>query len=584
MTTSQHRTSGVLSTSAIHPVLQTALTSLDVSLDAELARYRRQKAGFTAPPPRGFHAPKSPGVMPSPVSAVPSNPATPVGNPATPVAPSARTAIPTPQLGQNGVRTPASKVPKPEVGTTSTASTVAASTVAASTAALVESSVKPAQAAPTQGMPAQSVPDRDPLTTSESSATPVSTSPVDPSLVTTDFDPSTIPSGAIQLVKPMASASDSTDSATATLVHPGSSDPFDYLESSEELLKSLSEDEPDFTTIGEQPSFFRSLLTPVGIGSSLILLLSTATLGYVFLMNASGQIGLKQSDSPQTSVPGSGAESSSVISNRARAGLPNSPDLSSREFVDLNLNTLSTLKTNQSGASPLATQGAKPTGSQPNRLSVLPSPVQLGSGTTTAIAPLPIVPAPFISNDGRTIITQPGTVATTSAPASSQSVYAPDTTPVPSQAAATAPRPVTTAPRATAPREVAPAASQFPTPTQRALPPAAAGRSLPPAITTSPPAQSPSRATTPTSSPTAATSPSSAPARNAAQSPGYVVVSPYTGDRNLENAQRVVPDAYVRNYPDGARVQLGSYNDPEKARSVVEQLQRQGIDAQIQQP
>jgi cell division septation protein DedD len=62
------------------------------------------------------------------------------------------------------------------------------------------------------------------------------------------------------------------------------------------------------------------------------------------------------------------------------------------------------------------------------------------------------------------------------------------------------------------------------------------------------------------------------------------VVAPYTGDRTLESAQQVVPDAYVRNYPDGARVQLGSFSDPEKARAVVEQLQRQGIDAQLQQP
>jgi len=87
-----------------------------------------------------------------------------------------------------------------------------------------------------------------------------------------------------------------------------------------------------------------------------------------------------------------------------------------------------------------------------------------------------------------------------------------------------------------------------------------------------PPASLPPRATTP-----------AAPSSSAAPAPGYVVVTPYTGDRNLENAQRVVPDAYVRNYPDGARVQLGSFNDPEKARSVVEQLQQQGIEAQIQQ-
>lgn len=59
------------------------------------------------------------------------------------------------------------------------------------------------------------------------------------------------------------------------------------------------------------------------------------------------------------------------------------------------------------------------------------------------------------------------------------------------------------------------------------------------------------------------------------------VVTPYTGDRSLEQAQEAVSGAYVRNFPQGAQVQLGAFSTPERAQSLVQELNSQGIPAQV---
>jgi cell division septation protein DedD len=61
------------------------------------------------------------------------------------------------------------------------------------------------------------------------------------------------------------------------------------------------------------------------------------------------------------------------------------------------------------------------------------------------------------------------------------------------------------------------------------------------------------------------------------------VVTEYNGDPALEQAQKVVPDAYVRNFSDGARIQLGAFDDPGKADALVEQLNKEGIPAKVEQ-
>jgi len=64
----------------------------------------------------------------------------------------------------------------------------------------------------------------------------------------------------------------------------------------------------------------------------------------------------------------------------------------------------------------------------------------------------------------------------------------------------------------------------------------------------------------------------------------YKVVTPYSSDRSLDEAQQKVPDAYLQNYPSGAKVQLGSFENEGAAKARVEQLRQQGVQAEIYKP
>jgi len=80
----------------------------------------------------------------------------------------------------------------------------------------------------------------------------------------------------------------------------------------------------------------------------------------------------------------------------------------------------------------------------------------------------------------------------------------------------------------------------------------------------------------------ATTPPSTRSAPSPAAGYDYKLVTHYDGDRTLEAARKVVPDAYVRNFSDGARIQLGAYGNASEAEARVQQLRNQGIDAEIQ--
>jgi cell division septation protein DedD len=45
-----------------------------------------------------------------------------------------------------------------------------------------------------------------------------------------------------------------------------------------------------------------------------------------------------------------------------------------------------------------------------------------------------------------------------------------------------------------------------------------------------------------------------------------------------------VPDAFVRNFSEGAKIQVGAYDNEIEARAKVESLRQQGISAEIKQP
>ena len=285
--------------------------------------------------------------------------------------------------------------------------------------------------------------------------------------------------------------------------------PEDYLESSEELLKSIQE-EPLSQRALRRPDLLDTLLTPLGIGSMLLLLLSSTTLGFV-IMNPSvlgvffAPTASAPSPSPLTQVPTTPIDVA-----------PPSPNLAAEEFKDLNLDTLSTLP-GSAKRSPAPTK-PKAAASQPSRAKDRP----ISSPATGAIAP-------------------------TSSPSRSQPQTYVEPAPQPEMPAIA----VQSAP----PRVEAPARPAVPEPTViHAMPP-----------------EAPSLERT-------ATRPVSPPESF------YYVGTDYSGDSSLQQARQSVPDAYVRNLPSGAKVQLGAFSSEAAAQERVQELQHQGIPAQVYKP
>ena len=117
----------------------------------------------------------------------------------------------------------------------------------------------------------------------------------------------------------------------------------DNLASSEQLLRSLAESEAQIPP--KERRIAANLLTPLGVGLMLLLLLSGATFGYM-AMNQASRSYLESHRNRRTPTPAD-RESNSAKST-ASPPIPNGPNLAADEFVDLNLNNLSTLKTSPS--------------------------------------------------------------------------------------------------------------------------------------------------------------------------------------------------------------------------------------------
>ncbi|MGA0198816.1 MAG: hypothetical protein ACO3NK_06775, partial [Prochlorotrichaceae cyanobacterium] len=66
-----------------------------------------------------------------------------------------------------------------------------------------------------------------------------------------------------------------------------------------------------------------------------------------------------------------------------------------------------------------------------------------------------------------------------------------------------------------------------------------------------------------------------------ASSESYVVITPYTSDRLLDQSQSIVPNAYLKNTEQGANIQFGVFNDPDAAAALAEQLQQEGIPVEV---
>lgn len=286
----------------------------------------------------------------------------------------------------------------------------------------------------------------------------------------------------------------------------------DYLESSEELLRSLATEEAH---VQAERGFMESLLTPLGVGSMLLLLVSSAMFGYL-VMNPASFSRLLPTAKPDSTVNPPGG----VVSGPAANLEAPQPNLATQEFKDLNLNTLGSVQPNSSGVSaPVA--------------SPAPSPAAK---------------------------TSPATSTTGAAPTSETT---PTATAEPAPARSDAPAPTVSRPVSEAPRAAAPPVRVYQPPQ-----PAAPRRVAPAPARPAPVAPAPSTPARPTE-------------RSSGQA-SYKLVTHYDSDRTLEAVRKVIPDAYVQNFDDGAKIQVGAYSSQAEAEARVQQLQQQGISVEVQ--
>lgn len=268
-------------------------------------------------------------------------------------------------------------------------------------------------------------------------------------------------------------------------------------------------------------------LTPLGLGALLLLLVSSAGLGFL-LVNPTAASNLFQqtplarffpSEELDEEITADGEvldEESAAIAPEEPPLTPLSPDLSQREFSDLELNSLSTLPSSSTSL----VETAETT--RPN----------LRAGQSERL------------DDGR------ASVASRDAAGTPQRINQMPTTTTP-------------APRPAAPVYQAPA----PTPTvEQATQPA-------------PPIESRAQPTPPV-----AAAPSTSETTSQAPQSSYYVVTDYTGDPSLDDARTVVQDAYVRNFDTGARIQLGAFSNQAGATELTEVLRDQGIEAEVYEP
>jgi len=338
--------------------------------------------------------------------------------------------------------------------------------------------------------------------------------------------------------------------------------PDDYLESSEELLRTLSQEQAE---VEAEQGFMQSLLTPWGMGSMLLLLMSSALFGFV-IMNPNSVSQLFNRSQPVSSD--NRPNQPSPFPDEASAVGPQ-PNLATQEFPDLALGNLGSIPVESSGVGMASGLPQPSTIAKPNQKTT-----NLGAtGMATIPGSVPTLPsAPQVNN--------------------SESEPAPPVGDVPS------PRKLSPAPSYAPPpardytppaRAYTPPARSYTPPPARAYTPPARSYSPPPIKPYTPPAKpvSPPKVnSTPTGdrtplppapSPAASASPVSQPS-------GYKVVTPYTSDRALEEYRGKVPDAYVKNYSDGAKVQFGAYQDETSAKSQAEELRKQGIPAEVYKP
>ncbi|NET08230.1 MAG: hypothetical protein F6K16_26730 [Symploca sp. SIO2B6] len=440
----------------INPALQAALASLDVQLEEELARYRRQQAGRTVTSPRG--------------------------------------------LGRNQIRKPLQLI-----------------SLDSETQKTQQPTTQISDAAPEISIPLKLMdfkPEVVPIQEAASDASETS-EPEYQTETTSEAGEERVISSHLETIGESATkTSESTQASSleqgadlgGSLIHSTAAQtpPEDYLESSQQLIQSLAETDGSNKSptdlINKRPN-------PLGVGVALFLLLCCASLAYIVydpsiladlgLESLFGQSRLKTAQKP--------------VSEPEDSTIPNIPNLASEEFPDVNRITLPVLE-----ASPTPTPSSVP---------------------STADLSEPITESELSSSLDSSVARSSSNLSKVLLP----------------------PLPPTVIPSVT----------------------------LPPASNSSPVLEEPQQSPSPAATSQLEASPASDSAQASPVSTRdkyYYVLIDYDDEGTLDSARAIVPDAYVRNLPEGTKIQMGAFNTEADAESLVSRLQQEGISASIYRP
>ena len=354
---------------------------------------------------------------------------------------------------------------------------------------------------------------------------------------------------------------------SALVVQPEPPEEEEYLASSEALLESFDNpyagQAPETITQPPEPNWVKQLNTPLGLGALLLLLVTSAGFGFVLVNPVAVRHLVDQTPlahlwpNPETAevieeaTPASeNSENTDLVGTPGESPLnPLSPDLSRQEFAELDFNSLSTLP---SAAAQARIRATTPESGDESEA------VNARQGNPTVI------------DRSQATAPTPGGPSTNNVP----NPAIPNTNVIPRPTTAPAPAniapPVEAAPPASQPAAAPVAEPAVPVPTAAPAVPA-----QPAAVVESAPEAPPLQSDPPA---VVSGSAESVPANL------YYVVTDYTGDPSLDSAREAVDEAYVRNFEAGARIQMGAFGSEEAATSLIENLQDQGIEAQIYTP
>ncbi|KOR38064.1 MULTISPECIES: hypothetical protein [Planktothricoides] len=348
---------------------------------------------------------------------------------------------------------------------------------------------------------------------------------------------------------PLSSNANLADSDSQDSQNPisQSNDSNDYLESSEQLLGSLEDSTPNNlpTHLPTQlrnrrlrRRSLKSLLSPLSVGVTLLFVLTLGTVASVI----SGRFGDRK---PVVTAENS-ASSASSPTQTPLPEVPRSPNLADKEFVSLDLDTLGTLSRNSETNPPTIPEQSLPT------VPISPSPNPNPNTTTTPAVPDQNYPS--LENLNTAILPQsvqdnlPNARATNSNNANSNNANS------------------NNANSNNANSNNANVANNSPEAKTGASSPTAAATSQNPATKTPEKLPEPSVGT------------QSFPLF-------FYVVIDYQNEDSLYLARQVIPDAYLREFPNGVKVQMAAFEDTASAQNMVQYLKEQGFAAQVyQQP